>query len=306
MTVLDLKDLERAVGRTLIGREEFSALLGEALVDGCGFAAGKIGYSEQSWLMYPVLLDRGIEPLQQRAFEAAMASRSLRHAGIWPAERSFLGRFCERFAADVVELDAIGLFEDALSTEIEVLRFHRPPGALMRFVDQEPDRSSGEASNDWLEHLRGRRVVLVCPFADLLRERANEDTYERVWESTGRPWFAPASIESVELPYGFDPATQDRFDTALDLLDAVDSRITALDYDCALIAAGGLGIPLAVRSKQRGRAAISLGGHLQVLFGVHGARWRGRAEWEGYFNDAWIGVPEQYRPAPGLTEEDYW
>ena len=308
MTYLDQAGFERALGRALIGRREFVAALGAALGEGRGFAVGKLGGSEQAWLTYPALLEREREPLKLRAFEAALAFRSLRHAGIWPADPRFLQRFAGQFATAVGDLDAIGLFSDAFATELEILRYHRPVGDLMRFEDQEPDRSQGSPVEDcWLEHLRGRRVLLVCPFADLLRERANRETYEAVWGRVGKRWFDPVGIESIEVPYGFDPAVQAEFGTALGLLDVLGARLEQADFDCALIAAGGLGIPLAAAVKRTDRVAVSLGGHLQVMFGVHGERWRQRPEWrDGIFTDAWISLPERYRPDPALTGENYW
>lgn len=94
------------------------------------------------------------------------------------------------------------------------------------------------------------------------------------------------------LGFGFDPATQRRYGSALD--DVVE-RIAALDFDVALIAAGGIA------------TGMSRGGHLQVMFGVHGQRWLSRREWrEEIINDAWIGVSDRYRPDPAWTVEDYW
>ena len=308
MTGLTQAGFAEAVGRPLLGGRDFAAAVGEAMGGGHGFAAGKLGPTERAWLAYPVLQARDVGDRRQRAFELSLGARSLRHAGVWPTDPGFQQRFAGEFARSVGELDAIGIFADAFDESLDVLRFHEPPGELMRFEDQEPDRSVDAGPGDcWLEHLRGRRIVLVCPFADLLRERAERDTYEAVWESIGKRWFEPEAVASVELPYGFDPATQERYADALELLDVVDERVAALEFDFALIAAGGLGIPLAGRVKRRGGTAISLGGHLQVLFGVHGRRWLKRPEWrDTYINDAWVGLPDRYRPDPALTGEDYW
>ena len=303
MSPLSRREFELAVGEELAGRREFAATVGAALDEGRGFAAGKLGGSEQAWMLRAVVRGRERDPRRLRAFDAALGFRSLRHAGVWPTDAGFQERFSEEFADACRQLDAIGLFANAFDAALELLSHHRPPGRLMRFEDQEP---SPEGERDWLEHLRGRRVLLVCPFAELLRERARRDVYEDVWRRTGKRWFEPASVDAVELPYGYEPATQERFPTALDLLADIDGRIAARDFDAALIAAGGLGIPLAARIRARGGVAISLGGHLQVVFGVRGDRWRERPEWEERFTDAWIDVPEPLRPDPALTGEDYW
>ena len=77
----------------------------------------------------------------------------------------------------------------------------------------------------------------------------------------------------------------------------------------ALIAAGGLGLPLAGFVKKLGRVGISLGGHLQVLFGVNGNRWRDRVSWQQrYFNEWWVDLPATYRPSAPVVTDDaaYW
>ena len=219
-----------------------------------------------------------------------------RQSGLYPPTPAFAREFVPRYVSDLRTLDVIGTFSTHMA--VELARFHGIPGELVPYKSMEPNRSvPADDSACWLQLLRGRRVLIVAPFADLLRERATQDTFERVWSRIGKRWFHPAQVESVEFPYGFDPATRARHPTALDLRDWICSRIDAREFDVALIAAGGLAIPLAAHIKRSGRIGISLGGHLQVLFGVLGQRWRVRESWSRrYFNDAWIDMPEPYRP----------
>ena len=289
--------------RDLMGRAEFCDQVGEALRAGTGYAAAKLGFTEQAWLQYPIARASSSGPAL-RALEVMLAHRSDRHAGIWPIDMEFLSLFADRFGEDLHELDAIGVVRTAAAAQSEILASLRPPGRPIWFQDQEPPLNLDEPC--WLEHLRGRRVLLVCPFASVLAEQASGETYERVWAAVGKPWFEPESVGHLEFPYGFDPATRERYATSFDLLDALVAGIGSSDADCVLIAAGSLGQPLAAAAKRAGRVGISLGGHLQVLFGVHGARWRGDPFWERIINDAWIGVPERYRPDPAWTDADYW
>ena len=48
-----------------IERPEFVAAIGAALAAGAGYAAGKIGFSEQSWLYYPIFLAERPNPRQR-------------------------------------------------------------------------------------------------------------------------------------------------------------------------------------------------------------------------------------------------
>ena len=276
---------------------------------GLGFAAGKLGFSEQYWLNYPRVLAAEADPRAVRAYELGLRTHLERQSGIYPSSPAFAQEFVARYAHDLRALDAIGVF----GTRIEpaLAEFHRLPGALIPYKCMEPDRSSpADDAACYLPLFRDKRLLIVAPFAGLLRERANERTFEGVWARTGKRWFHPSSVESVEFPYGFDPATQVRFPTALGLCDWICARVDAVQFDVALIAAGGLAIPIAAHIKRSGRIGISLGGHLQVLFGVLGQRWRTRESWaDRYFNDAWIDMPERYRPPNWAQLTDggaYW
>jgi hypothetical protein len=298
-----------AAARSLVPRERFAAALRRALDDGRGFAAGKLGETERAMLEYPLVLERERDPRRLRAFELVLGHRARRHGGIFPTRPDFLAEFAAAFARAVGELDSIGIVPaEAWPSDEALFRFHGLAGEPIDFLDQEPDRSvPGDERRCWLPLLRGRRVLLVCPFAELLRERATRETFEAAWRKTGKPWFEPAAVEAVELPYGFARSTQERYATALDLLADIRMRVEARTFEVALIGAGTLGSMLAAAVKDEGRVGISLGGHLQVLFGVTGRRWNERPEWRrNYINETWIEAPERYRPDPEETGENYW
>ncbi|MEA2435531.1 MAG: hypothetical protein QOF65_87 [Thermoleophilaceae bacterium] len=299
---------EEALGRPLISREEFIADIGAAVRDRTGFAAGKLGVSERAWMYYPTLLASGAPRIQVRAFEQTLYIKATRHAGLFPADAGFYREFVEFYAERLRQTDCIGLDPAAFQITLDIVRFHSLGADLMRYKEQEPDRSSpAHDERCYTPHFSGKRLLLVCPFADALRARATKETFEAVWAKTGKKWFEPASIEALEFPYGFARETQARYGTCLDLLAEIEQRVDEYDYDVALIAAGGLGVPIASHVRSRGRVALSLGGALQVLFGVFGSRWAGRPDWrERYFTDAWVPVPEKYRPDMSETDEDYW
>ncbi len=287
-------------------REELIGAIRSALEEKQGFAAGKLGNTEHAILRYPLVLRQGLDAAGVRAYEVFLANHLSRHSGIFPTSPEFLRRFADLYVDAVGSLDSIGVM--AWPADADLLAQHGFEGRPIDFLEQEPDRSvPADQSRCYLPLLRGKRVLLVCPFAEVLRERANRETFEAVWRGIGKTWFEPASVEAVEFPYGFVPETRERYGDALELLGEIRGRIGPASFDVALIAAGGLAIPLAVGLKEHGKVAISLGGHLQVLFGVLGERWRGRRKWErNYFNDAWVELPERYRLEAGESAENYW
>ncbi len=258
-------------------------------------------------LQYPIVLAR--EPDRRRiwAFERAMRAKVLLTAGVFPAEPTFYRRFVERYVEDLRRLDSVGLDPHHLSASLDILGFHGIEGDVARYPDQEPDHSlPSDETRCWLPHLRGRRVLLVSPFAKLLARRATRETFEAVWARNAKPWFHPARVEALEFPYGYARTTWERFPTSLDLLEHITTRIAHSDFDVAIIGAGGIGIPIAGFVKGLGRVGISLGGPIQPIFGVMGERFRGQEEWRRHFNDAWVDMPSEYRPDPSETMENYW
>lgn len=271
------------------------AQLRTALDSGRGFAAAKFGISEQFLLNQP-LISVAATGRQRAAYDAVLRNHCRRKMGVFPDDPGFIAAFTARFAEDLRSLDAVCLMQSVV--EPALYRHYRLAMPVYDAFALEPDRSTPhEASQCYLPLLTGKRILLVTPFAELLRERATRQTYERVWSKIGKPWFAPRSVDAVEFPYGVEPATRLRFETVFDLSDDIAARIDAIDFDVALIAAGGLGIGLAAHIKRRGRIALGLGGHLQIVFGVLGERWRTMGNWEKkYFNEWWIDMPARYHP----------
>jgi hypothetical protein len=293
----------------MLDRKGFVEAVMGAAASSSPYAAGKIGHTEQAILHYPLVLERETDPLRIRAFEISIVSRASLLGGVFPADRDSIRRFSLRLASDLGELDCLGLLDDTWGGELELLRGHRYEGEVIHFLDQEPHR--GVPADDRLCYLpafRGRRVLIVCASAELLRERATAETYEAVWSKIGKRWFEPASVEALPIPYTYDPeAAAARHGSALDLLEEITERIASSDFDVALIAGGSLGIPIAVSVKRLGKIGISLGGHLQIVFGVHGERWLSQPSWHrDYFNDAWIRMPAEYVPETSAPEVDYW
>jgi hypothetical protein len=295
-------------GHTLDSRRAFCEAVRRATLAGDGYAAGKLGVTERALLYHPLLLDRERDPRRIRAFEQVLAFKAGRQSGVFPTAPKFLRDFSRWYSEQVEQLDCIGLMADSPRTLSQLFDSYRFAARLVYYKDQEPDRSiPADESSCYLPHFRGRRLLLVCPFAELLCSRANQQTFEAVWAKTGKCWFEPRSVNALEFPYGFEPETQRRYDSAVALYDELTAELATREFDVALIAAGGLGIPLAAFIRSHGKIAISLGGHLQVLFGVSGARWRGRESWRRrYITEAWIDMPPRYRPDMRYTSENYW
>lgn len=276
-----------------IGKTELIHDIKVAIESGSGYATGKIGLSQKHWMYYEILLSRQRDHTAIRKFEDDLKFHALNQEGIFPDDLNFYLEFNRFYIGHVKNLDCLGLVYQPASMEMQLINYFSLKNKFIDYLLQEPDRSNGPC---YLPYFKDQKLLLVCPFSGLLKERATKETFESVWGKTGKLWFYPRAVDFVEFPYGFAKATHERFPTVIDLFDSIVQQIERKSFDVALIAAGGLSIPIASTIKNMGKVAIDLGGHLQFLFGVVGKRWRTEENRKNIFTDSWIDMPEKYKP----------
>jgi hypothetical protein len=290
-------------------KAEFIASLEAAVRRGVGYAAGRIGISEKHWMAYPILLQRGTHGAQRRVIESRMRYHAVTQAGIFPGTPEFLLGFNDVYVDSVRQLDCLGLMLEPVLDPL-IVSSYVLTNPIVHYKDLEPDMSlPSQPERCYLHLFAGKRLLIVCPFADLLARRAGKATFEAVWARTGKKWFAPASVAGLTTPFGFTTRTRVEYATALDLYREIVAWMGEKEFDVAMVAAGGLSVPLAAQVKRLGKIAINFGGELQMLFGVIGARWRDRPWWRAkVFNEAWIDMPASYRPpdAASCNNGTYW
>ena len=279
-----------------IAKQEFIEDLRQAMAKDVGYAAGKIGLTAQYMARYEMMLQSEPDQATIEKYESRLEFMCLKQQGIFPNDNDFYRRYSTFYIDHTRHLDCLGICY--YPGELEVLKYHKLTNKMIHYVQQEPDRSSPSNNNNcYLQYFREKRLLIVCPFGELLAQRANEKTFEKVWQKTGKKWFYPKSVDALEFPYGFSPDTHKVYPTIFELLHDITNRLHKIEFDVALIAAAGLAIPLASHIKGMGKIAIDLGGHLQFLFGVIGQRWRNSKESKTkYFNEHWIDMPAMYKP----------
>lgn len=295
----------------LLSRRAFLDRVRDAVTQRRGFATGKLGSSEVQRLTYSVVLAReGANSKLLRVLERNLIFHSLTQSALFPPDPAFYLRYNEVYAAHMRNLDVIGFFPDLYTNTLPILDHFHVRAPLIHFLDQEPDRSiPADDENCYLYAFRSKKVLFISSFAEFLCERANRESFENVWSRTGKRWFYPASVAALEFPFGYTASTHAQYPDSLAQLDAITRELDTRDYDVALIAAAGLAIPIASHVKGMGKVGISLGGHLQPLFGISGKRWREMPEYtENYINDHWVSLPERYQlPEKQIADKGaYW
>jgi len=283
----------------LITKQEFIADLAAAIERGDGFAAGRISHSHVYRLSYALFAQRFPKAglILGKSWDK-LEFENLNQLGIFPQNLDFYRRFDEFYVDHLKNLDCIGIVPSLARPTANIVAGYELPGKLMAYQDLEPDRSiPADQALCYLPLLAGKKVLIVCPFAGFLKERATQEIFEGVWSKIGKAWFHPSGVDAVEFPYGFAHGTRERFPTVIDLFDDIAERISQRDFDVALIAAAGLSVPIASQVRNMGRIGLDIGGHLQIVFGVLGKRWRNKTKWQrNYYNDYWMDLPARYHP----------
>lgn len=292
---------KQKMGRPIIEKAEFVADVKKAVVENYGYAAGRFGMSQKHWMYYPILAGRKMANSKVlKIFEKRLLFHGQTQEGVFPADVGFYLRYNDFYMSHVRNLDCIGLYLNDWDVVMEkpIIDFYQLQNKFIYYADQQPDRAlDDEERHCYLPYFRDKKILIVCPFGKLLRDRAEKETFEGVWSKINKKWFYPEGVEALEFPYGFARATQERYETVFDLCDEIINEIEKRPFDVALIGAGGLAIPIASHIKNMGKIGLDMGGHLQIIFGVIGQKWRNLVEWqESYYNKWWIDMPAEYKP----------
>ena len=122
-------------------------------------------------------------------------------------------------------------------------------------------------SNPWTHALRGKRILLVSPFEESLREKI--DAREKIY---GVDLFPDCTFTFLKPPQTHASMPSRDFKEELrDFEKAIDAKIA--DFDVALLSCGGYANPIGSYIYEKGKSAIYVGGVLQMYFGILGSRW---------------------------------
>ena len=282
-----------------ISRATFLRNLKTAINNNTGYAVGKIGYSEQHWMYYEIYLNKERDEKKIKEFQKTLNFHGLKQEGVFPANPDFYIEFTKFYIPHVQNIDCLGICYRPW--ELEIMRYFDLNNKLIFYQNQQAvGMNHKKKEKSYLPFFENKKILIICPFAEALKERATKEIFEGLWSKTPKKklnWFNPKKIDAFEIPYGFDEETQKEYTTAINLFRFITSEIETRDFDIAMIGAGGLAIPIASFIKSIGKIGIDLGGHLQIIFGVLGERYRIRETWQKYyFNDCWVDMPKKYLP----------
>lgn len=223
------------------------------------------------------------------------------NAGFFPATPQNMQRFGEMMMEDAKEVDLLGSWlrqeyylRDYL--KVDILKVSRE--ICNPFFSATP----------WTKALHGKKVLVIHPF-----EKSVKKQYARreklFINSDILPDFELHTLKAVQSLGGGDKL----FESWFNALDWMKQEMDKVDYDICLIGCGAYGFPLAAHAKRMGKKAIHLGGSLQLLFGIIGARWMDPNYSKIYnysclVNEYWVKPTMEEVPQNALKVEGgcYW
>lgn len=274
--------------------EAINNAIAQILLRGHAAGLGKIGNTELRVVMR--WLAQGERETVR--FPPGLREEAFVGAGIFPASDTGMIDFCRLWLHSLRSLDLLAVWHNAGEATLAG-RFC--PHAL---YGREQDYYPYLHADPWSRYLAGRRVLVVTPFADTVRQQF--DRRAQVWER--HPLVLPdCALDVLAVP--FSPALAAPVEpTWTARLRRLAAAMEERSFDIAIIGAGALSLPLVAKAKSMGRIGIHLGGATQMLFGIRGRRFDADPDTAALMNIHWTRpLPHETPAAAGLVENAaYW
>lgn len=221
------------------------------------------------------------------------------NAGFFPNETEMVNNFCRKVISDTDKLDVLCTWfgkEPIILGKKEII--------MVGLQEMEP----WWQNKPWTKVLEGRNVLVIHPFAEQIEQQYKN--YDKLFENKDvLPLFNLKTIKAVQSIGGYS----NKFNNWFEALEWMEHEMETIEFDIALIGCGAYGFSLAAYAKSLGKKAIHMGGALQLLFGIKGARWEDKSYHPLYnytklFNEYWVRPLKEYIPdaADSVENRCYW
>lgn len=281
-------------GRYILPLDETQRTISEMIKSGKPFLVARLGGVESNICHACAGLEMGILKTIPRKWVDKMHI----NAGFFPADEIKIMGFWHLMRESLKIVDILGSMK--ISPEEFVVKKNLSENAYLTELEcLEPYY----ANDPWTQALEGKKVLVIHPFADTIVQQ-----YERrglIFEDNRLlPEFELKVVKAVQSIAGNKTDYPDWFAA----LDDMYNKAMSMEFDIAIIGCGAYGLPLAAKIKKAGKQAIHLGGAVQILFGIKGARWNSVPEVRKLFNEYWVHpslseVPENAHKVEGGC---YW
>lgn len=219
------------------------------------------------------------------------------NAGFFPPTNEAMQRFSDLTVKDASQINILGAYADM------PLRFCKavlPQATLIPIFDLEPFWNA----RHWTQCLKDKKVLVVHSMPDTIKAQYEKRT--SLFKTPDiLPEFSLVTYKSVNSAMGL----KTEFPNWFAALEKMESDISKVDFDIALLGCGAYGMNLgAFIKRDLGKSALHLGGMLQLLFGIRGRRWDAVPLYNALYTDSWARpLPHEVPAASARIENScYW
>ena len=253
-----------------------SDVLKSALTKNEPFAAVRIGATEMGAINNYEQILLGMK----KTYKPSVVFSMKQDAGFFPTNDKQLTFYAKHFFKEAKKTDILGI--SGIHMESYMYQRYFVGANVIPYEAFEP------LLGNWIQALKGKRVLVVSPFADEIKKQYMHRNH--IFPSGVLPDFTLITVKAVQT---IASASDDRYPTWFDALDAMKVEVMKHDFDVALIGAGAYGSHLCWFVKTMGRQAIQTGGATPTMFGIIDPRLKPRMHVTQYINDAWIRLSEK-------------
>jgi hypothetical protein len=193
------------------------------------------------------------------------------NAGIYPPTSRQIQAFARAYSAGIADSDIIGAWgSHNLPDEARLHRTLCPSALRIPLTSLDPVTLAARGIQPWSDALADRVVGVVSPHYQEIRQQHSRRESLFSSDVVVLPAFTLRAM-GTPLTHGLNLSTMDWSKHLRRLIQT--ARSTLRGADVVLISAGSYGVPLAHALAENGTPAIYMGGCLQLLFGIDGARW---------------------------------
>lgn len=204
--------------------------------------------------------------------------------GIYCKSNKNAEAFCEKYIECIEKCDALAVWKNIMIIPQKILKPVSTPCLNTRVL--EPFYICSEKVVPWSHHLLGKKVLVINPFTDSMQKQQSNDF--NIFSDDRRLF-----LEEQEFVFyrSFVTSAGNHIHNDWEeTFSIMCDDISKLEFDIAILGCGGYGLPLSYYIRNSlNKSAIYVGGGLQLMFGVMGARWDN--------SEYWSKVKKEHNPA---------
>lgn len=208
--------------------------------------------------------------------------------GVFPQNEDTYLEFAEEYTKALTNADLNAYWGNVLMEEYMI--DHYEPQNCKQYAMRALEPF--QYTEPWTMAMEGVKLLIVHPYAELIKSQ-----YQRITDVFPDRCVIPScNIRVVKAIQSNGDEIPEGFSSWKGALDFLYNECLQEEFDIALLSCGSYAVPLGSRLKMAGKQAIVMGGMLQLLFGIKGARWEvSRPDIVAMYNEAWIRPGGEYQ-----------